>query len=159
MRDEQERAGSTLESKLKVFNDILTKLKPVFSSVFFDLYRDPSTWYRNRSKYIKSVASSSIAGFILGVGDRHSQNLLFDQTSGEIVHIDLGIAFDQGKLLSTPEGIPFRLTQNMVDAMGITKYEGEFKKGCEQTLQVLRDERDIIFTLLDVFRHDPLYTW
>jgi ataxia telangiectasia mutated family protein len=35
-----------------------------------------------------------------------------------VVHIDLGIVFDQGKLLSIPELLPFRLTRDMVDGMG-----------------------------------------
>jgi ataxia telangiectasia mutated family protein len=32
---------------------------------------------------------------------------------GEVVHIDLGVAFEQGKLLPIPEIVPFRLTQNL----------------------------------------------
>ena len=40
---------------------------------------------------------------------------------GEVVHIDLGIVFDQGKLLSIPELLPFRLTRDMVDGMGTLK--------------------------------------
>jgi hypothetical protein len=37
-----------------------------------------------------------------------------------VVHIDLGIAFEQGKFLNTPELVPFRLTSNVVDGMGAT---------------------------------------
>jgi ataxia telangiectasia mutated family protein len=67
----------------------------------------------------------SIAGYVLGLGDRHIQNILFDKTSGEIIHIDLGIAFDQGKLLSTPELVPFRLTKNIGDAcLTISQWNG-----------------------------------
>ena len=43
--------------------------------------------------------------------------------------------------------------------MGITKTEGVLKSGCIETLKVLIDEKNIIFTLLDVLRHDPLYQW
>ena len=31
----------------------------------------------------------------------------------------------QGKALTVPELVPFRLTQNIVDAMGVTGVEGE----------------------------------
>lgn len=61
-----------------------------------------------------------IAGYIIGLGDRHSANLLLDQINAEVVHIDLGIAFEQGKFLNTPELVPFRLTRDVVDGMGIT---------------------------------------
>lgn len=49
----------------------------------------------------------------MGLGDRHVNNILLDQETAEIIHIDLGIAFDQGKLLSTPETVPFRLTRDI----------------------------------------------
>lgn len=32
--------------------------------------------------------------------------------------------------------VPFRLTQNLVDAFGVSGYEGVFRRACEVTLQV-----------------------
>ena len=46
-------------------------------------------------------------GYIIGLGDRHSQNILLDTRSAEVVHIDLGIAFEQGRFLNTPELVRF----------------------------------------------------
>lgn len=60
------------------------------------------------------------AGYIIGLGDRHLNNILIDSRSAEVVHIDLGVAFEQGRFLNTPELVPFRLTQNLVDGMGVT---------------------------------------
>jgi hypothetical protein len=53
-----------------------------------------------------------------------------------VVHIDLGIAFEQGLFLQTPERVPFRLTQNVVDGMGAAGTEGTFRRCCETALQV-----------------------
>lgn len=39
-----------------------------------------------------------------------------------------GVAFEQGKILPTPEIIPFRLTRDIVDGMGITGVEGVFRR-------------------------------
>ena len=36
----------------------------------------------------------------------------------QVVHIDLGVAFEQGRFLNTPELVPFRLTHDVVDGMG-----------------------------------------
>ena len=44
----------------------------------------------------------------------------------------------QAKLLKTPETIPFRLTQDIIDGMGITGTEGVFRASCEHALEVLR---------------------
>jgi ataxia telangiectasia mutated family protein len=123
------------------------------------MYRDPFVWYTRKQQFTSSIAASSISGYVLGIGDRHSQNILFDKKTGEIVHIDLGIAFDQGALLSTPETVPFRLTQNIINAMGICQVEGVFRKACEETMLVLRQNQESLFTLLDVFRYDPLHSW
>jgi serine-protein kinase ATM len=51
------------------------------------------------------------------------------------------------------------MTQNMVDGMGITGTEGVFKRCAEETLRVLRDQSDLIMSVLEVFRHDPLHNW
>ena len=48
--------------------------------------------------FTRSVAVSSIVGHILGIGDRHLGNILVDQGSGEVVHIDFGFVFEQGKV-------------------------------------------------------------
>ena len=42
----------------------------------------------------------------------------------------------QGLTLEKPEMVPFRLTQNMVDAFGVAGLEGVFRRSCEVTLQV-----------------------
>ena len=98
-------------------------------------------------------------GHVLGLGDRHGHNILLDSKTGEVVHIDLGVAFEMGRVLPVPELVPFRLTRDIVDGMGITKTEGVFRRCCEFTLDALREETYSIMTILDVLRYDPLYSW
>ncbi|KAH7439401.1 hypothetical protein KP509_04G059200 [Ceratopteris richardii] len=100
-----------------------------------------------------------MVGYIVGLGDRHAMNILLDQKSAEIVHIDLGVAFEQGMMLKMPERIPFRLTRDIVDGMGVTGVEGVFRRCCEKTLFVLRANKDALLTIIEVFLHDPLYKW
>ena len=38
------------------------------------------------------------------------------------------MAFEQGKILPTPETVPFRLSRDIVDGMGITGVEGVFRR-------------------------------
>lgn len=47
----------------------------------------------------------------------------------------------------------------MVDGLGITGVDGTFRRCSELTLAVLRHYSDIIMTVLEVFKHDPLYSW
>ncbi len=121
-------------------------------------FDDPSTWVERRIAYTRSVAVSSIVGYILGIGDRHSQNILIDTKTAEVVHIDFGIVFEQSKLLGTPETVPFRLTRDIIDGF-ISGIEGTFRKCCEETLRVLRKNLSAIMAILNVVIHDPLYRW
>lgn len=93
------------------------------------------------------------------VGDRHLSNILIDTATAEVVHIDLGIAFDQGRNLRVPELVPFRLTRDMVDPMGVCGIEGRFKRSATATLRVLRESKDMIVTILSVLLEDPLSQW
>lgn len=69
-----------------------------------------------------------VVGYVLGIGDRHTNNILIDENSGELIHIDFGVAFEQGKALPKPEIIPFRLTRNLVDGFGPTGVNGAFRR-------------------------------
>lgn len=55
--------------------------------------------------------------------------------------------------------MPFRLTRDTVDGMGVLGIEGSFRLTAEKTLKVLRKNAVIIECILDVLRHDPLYQW
>ena len=62
-----------------------------------------------------------------GLGDRHAENIMFDQMTGEIVHVDFDCLFEKGESFEWPERVPFRLTHNLVDAFGVTGVEGAFR--------------------------------
>eukprot|EP01125_Pyxidicula_operculata_P014600 TRINITY_DN4881_c0_g1_i1.p1 TRINITY_DN4881_c0_g1~~TRINITY_DN4881_c0_g1_i1.p1 ORF type:complete len:1571 (-),score=264.66 TRINITY_DN4881_c0_g1_i1:211-4749(-) len=147
------------EKKLSVYEDICNHFHPVFRHFFLENYTSPHQWFQKRLNYTRSVASNSVVGYVLGLGDRHSQNILIDVLSGDLVHIDLGVTFEQGKALKTPEIVPFRLTRDIVDAMGITGVEGVFRSCCEETMKVLRAQHSKLMTIVEVFVHDPLYRW
>jgi serine/threonine-protein kinase ATR len=55
--------------------------------------------------------------------------------------------------------VPFRLTQNLVDAMGVTGYDGVFRKAGEVTMRLLRANTDTLMSVLESFIHDPLVEW
>ncbi|EST09037.1 PIK-related kinase, FATC [Kalmanozyma brasiliensis GHG001] len=155
----REAQPTPAEAKLEAFLDVCEQMRPAFRYFFSDAQRMPRDWYETRLRYTRSVSTNSIVGHVLGLGDRHVSNILLDTESGELVHIDFGVAFDQGKLLPIPELVPFRLTRDIVDGMGIHGVEGTFRRCCEETLRVLRAHQDVIKTVLEVFRHDPLFAW
>ncbi|KAK8854747.1 hypothetical protein IAR55_003486 [Kwoniella newhampshirensis] len=65
----------------------------------------------------------------------------------------------KGKTFEIPERVPFRLTHNMVDALGVTGVEGVFRKAAEITMGILRSNSDSLMSVLEAFVHDPLVEW
>ncbi|OXU25092.1 hypothetical protein TSAR_000011 [Trichomalopsis sarcophagae] len=151
--------AKTAQQKYSTFMDCCKNLHPAFHHFFTENYLSPETWFERRLAYTRSVATTSIIGYILGLGDRHVSNILLDKSTAEVIHIDFGIAFEQGKVLPTPETVPFRLTRDMEVAMGVSGVEGTMRRCCEETMTVLREQREIIVTLLRVLLYDPLYSW
>ncbi|KAL7226369.1 hypothetical protein ACSBR1_021471 [Camellia fascicularis] len=140
-------------------NKILPMFPPAFHKWFLNTFSEPAAWFRARVAYAHTTAVWSMVGHIVGLGDRHGENLLFDSTTGDCVHIDFSCLFDKGFQLAKPELVPFRLTQNMIDGLGITGYEGVFLRVCEITLSVLRAHRETLMSVLETFIHDPLVEW
>jgi serine-protein kinase ATM len=148
-----------MEIRVRTYRTVADQFHPVMRYFFMEKFYDPDEWFVKRLAYTRSTAAISILGHILGLGDRHGHNILLDEKTGEVVHIDLGVAFEMGRVLPVPELVPFRLTRDIVDGMGITKTEGIYRRCCEFTLEALRKESYSIVTILDVLRYDPLYSW
>ena len=153
MRDAQpSELDATYEMVCKHF-------KPVMHNFFLEHFSDPSNWFERRVAYTRSCAVNSIVGYVIGLGDRHSSNILIDKWTAEFVHIDFGVTFEQGLTLKTPERVPFRLTRDIVDGMGACGVEGIMRRCCEETMKVLRSNREALTTIIAVLVHDPILKW
>ncbi|EDO48437.1 predicted protein [Nematostella vectensis] len=116
-------------------------------------------WWHMTKTYARSTAVMSMIGYIIGLGDRHLDNMLIDFTTGEVVHIDYNVCFEKGRGLRVPEKVPFRMTPNLEMALGVTGVEGMFRLSCEQVLKILKQGRETLLTLLEAFVYDPLVDW
>jgi phosphatidylinositol kinase/protein kinase (PI-3 family) len=63
--------------------------------------------------------------------------------------------FDKGLNLPKPEVIPFRLTQNMLDAFGPAGADGIYSGSLQAAMSTLRDNRDTLLSVLEPFLKDP----
>ncbi|KAF9877328.1 hypothetical protein CkaCkLH20_05028 [Colletotrichum karsti] len=151
--------SKTAEYRINTYRKVTERFHPVMKYFFMEYFMDPDEWFAKRLAYTRTTAAISMLGHVLGLGDRHGHNILLDKKTGEVVHIDLGVAFEMGRVLPVPETVPFRLTRDIVDGMGVTGTEGVFRRCCEFTLHAMREETYSIMTILDVLRYDPLYSW
>lgn len=148
--------ASTSDSKVGIFtNEVLGRFPPVLPLWFIQQFPNPSAWFSARLRYTRSCAVMSMVGTILGLGDRHGENVNLEEGTGGIFHVDFNCLFDKGLTFAKPERVPFRLTHNMVAAMGIYGYEGPFRKSSELTLSILRQQEETLVTILEAFIYDP----
>lgn len=148
-----DQAAKTFETK------ILPEFRPLFHEWFLDTFPEPTAWFASRLNYSRTAAVISMVGYIIGLGDRHCENIMLDESTGDTVHCDFNCLFEKGKTFEIPELVPFRLTQNIIDGMGITGVEGTFRICCEITMQLLRSNQDCLMSVLEAFIHDPLVEW
>ncbi|XP_031618116.1 serine/threonine-protein kinase ATR [Contarinia nasturtii] len=159
VKEGQRLTNAPLEQKRDWFKRTLVKCPPIFSNWFRERFTTPHNWYEARNSYVRTTAVMSIVGYILGLGDRHGENILFDSNSGDIVHVDFNCLFNKGEQFEVPEVVPFRLTHNMVHAMGPLGVEGSYRRCCEITLKVLQDQMPTLMSVLRPFVYDPLVSW
>ncbi|XP_065069876.1 serine/threonine-protein kinase ATR-like isoform X2 [Rhopilema esculentum] len=151
---------SDLRTKMEMFkNQVLPRYPPVFQEWFLRTFPNPSKWYMARLAYCRTTAVMSMVGYILGLGDRHGENILFDSTTGDCFHVDFNCLFNKGETFECPERVPFRLTNQLVSAMGPLGYEGVFRRSCEVTMKLMRTQRDSLLSVLNTFIYDPLVEW
>ena len=117
-----------------------------------------STWLKYLRNFTRSTAVMSIIGAIIGLGDRHPGNILFDVGSGSVIHIDFGDAlWAATRRREFQERIPFRLTRMMTAAMGPTGYDGPFRSTAESVVMSLRNHREAIMSILKLFSKAPVF--
>ena len=104
-----------------------------------------------RQKYMKSCVGYCIIGYVLGIGDRHLENIMISK-SGTIFHIDFGYILGKEPKLFSPE---IRITPEMIDAMGgqQSKYYSDFKILCQKSYTCIRRHAPILYTILRQLTH------
>lgn len=153
---EQALMPDKADKQIDIFQkQVLDQYPPVFHKWFVQQFPEPSAWFASRIRYTRSCAVMSMVGTILGLGDRHGENILFEEGNGGTFHVDFNCLFDKGLTFAKPEQVPFRLTHNMVDAMGMYNYEGPFRKSSELTLKLLRQHEETLMTIMEAFVYDP----
>ncbi|CAG9318017.1 unnamed protein product [Blepharisma stoltei] len=131
-------------------------IRPCLHQYFYDKFPHHNNWLNARLKFTRSLASWSMFGYIIGLGDRHCDNILMFNDTGELMLIDFECIFNMGTLLPKPEVVPFRLTPELQDAMGLFFEDGEFTYTCEIVLKCFQNNKAVLLSQFESFISDPL---
>lgn len=98
--------------------------------------------------YVRSCAGYCVITYVLGVGDRHLDNLLLT-ASGKLFHIDFGYILGRDPKPFPP---PMKLSKEMVEAMGgvDSEHYNEFRKLCYTAYLHLRRNANVILNLFSL---------
>lgn len=94
------------------------------------------------SNYMNSLAFWTVATFLLGVGDRHLENIMIRQ-DGILFHIDYGFVFG-----ADSTGSFVRLDKNLIEGLGGIKMYEPFKARCCEIYCCLRRHFHLICSCL-----------
>ena len=109
--------------------------------------------------YVKSCAGYCVITYILGVGDRHLDNLLLTE-DGHLFHIDFGFILGRDPkarkslqaaalIALQPYPPPIKLSKDMVEAMGGASSDEmkKFRSHCYNAFLLLRKHSNLILNL------------
>ncbi|OCK82959.1 phosphatidylinositol 3-kinase-like protein [Lepidopterella palustris CBS 459.81] len=100
--------------------------------------------------YVKSCAGYCVITYLLGVGDRHLDNLLL-APDGHFFHVDFGYILGRDPKPFAPL---MKLCREMVDGMGGDKsqFYAQFKEYCYTAYSTLRKSSNLIVNLFALMR-------
>ncbi|KAI4901509.1 hypothetical protein NFI96_033444, partial [Prochilodus magdalenae] len=112
--------------------------------------------YQAMEKFVNSCAGYCVATYVLGIGDRHNDNIMITN-QGNLFHIDFGHILGNTKsfLGVSRERVPFVLTPDFLYVMGRVKGESSlyfrrFKDICIQAYLSLRCQSRLLLTLFSL---------
>lgn len=112
-----------------------------------------------KDKFIKSLAISSCLSYILGLGDRHLDNIMINK-KGQIFHIDYGYLMENP--ITNIFGAPvIRVTSEMIDFLGgqNSVFYGQFKEYVIKVFDILRLYGNIILNYYYILGHENIINW
>ncbi|PWN26051.1 hypothetical protein BDZ90DRAFT_281021 [Jaminaea rosea] len=123
---------------------------------------DSIPFQRARLNFIQSMAAYSIACHVMQCRDRHNGNIMIQNDTGHLVHIDFGFLFDIGPGGMHFEPYSFKLTAEFIEVMGGIDSQGYklFSELVVKAFLAARPYVDEIVGVCDLMKHTglPSYT-
>lgn len=82
------KKGNLIGAAQNFDKNVLQEYLPFMYWWFVQNFPSPHAWFEARNNFTLSTAVWSAVGHVIGLGDRHSENILIDTRSGECVHVD-----------------------------------------------------------------------
>ena len=133
----------------------ITNIKKEFSRKAIETYlrqdvENEEQYRKKMDTYINSMAFGCVTTYLLGIGDRHLENLMVTK-SGVFFHVDFGFIFGK-EPNNFKQGLAskIRITLSMIEPMGgiDSKDYLKFEQKCCEAYNELRNQSDYLMNLI-----------
>lgn len=111
-----------------------------------------------KNTFVESLAISSAISYIIGLGDRHLDNIMINDL-GQIFHIDYGYIMQNPTIIfNMPE---IKLTDDIIDFLGGTQsaYYKAFKTHIVQIYNLYRANKNILYMYFNLICSEGFLDW
>ena len=117
------------------------------------------TLHTIKQRFLKNLAISSCLSYLLGIYDRHLDNIMINK-KGQIFHIDFGYIMDSpsSHILNTPN---IKMTSDMIKFMGGDdgEYYKNFKEYLVKIYDIMRLYKNIIINYYEMIGKEKFLEW
>lgn len=106
---------AVVDLRLQAYNEITKNLvnDNIFSQYMYKTLPSGNHSWAFKKQFAIQLALSSFMSFMLQIGGRSPNKILFAKNTGKIFQTDFHPAYDANGLIEFNEPVPFRLTRNM----------------------------------------------
>lgn len=106
---------AVVDLRLQAYNDITKNVVTdnIFSQYMYKTLHNGNHMWAFKKQFAVQLALSSFMSFMLQIGGRSPNKILFAKNTGKIFQTDFHPAYDANGMIEFNEPVPFRLTRNM----------------------------------------------
>jgi len=113
-----------------------------------------------KERFAKSLAISSCLSYVLGLGDRHANNIMISN-NGHIIHIDYGYILENPIHFNIVNNPIIRISYEMIDFLGgwNSEYFLIFKNYIAKVFDIIRLYSNIIINFYNILGYEKIIDW
>ncbi|XP_011099839.1 transcription-associated protein 1 isoform X3 [Sesamum indicum] len=106
---------AVVDLRLQAYNDITKSIvtESIFSQYMYKTLLNGNHTWAFKKQFAVQLALSSFMSFMLHIGGRSPNKILFAKNTGKIFQTDFHPAYDANGMIEFNEPVPFRLTRNL----------------------------------------------
>ncbi|CAM6100600.1 unnamed protein product [Calypogeia fissa] len=151
-----------VDLRLRTYNEITTSFvsENVFSQYMYKTLPTSNHLWTFKKQFAVQLALSGFMSYMLQIGGRSPNKILFAKNTGKVFQNDFHPAYDMNGIVEFSEPVPFRLTRNLQTFFTPFGVEGFFVSSmCAAAQAIVSSKNQHMQHQLAMFFRDELISW